>query len=558
MLHGPWAAFLLGLALMPTAKVDGPQFLDKSLETWIDQLAKSPKPAVRRSAAFAIGRLGDEAYLAVPDLARRLRDEKDAGVREMIASALGEIIIGLRENKSRWVQAGPALENALLNDEDARVRRGAAYGLGAFGPTARNAVPSLRKALQDRSPVVRQNAAWALGRVGPELDDKSVNALCESLGDADVMVRRDAAAALGKTGRERGAAGAKSLLALVKTEKDDVVRKAALDSLSHVAGPEHRFLASDLYPLLKSKDLSMARSAAFVLGNLGGEEAAAALPILRNSLSAPDAKIQALAAAALAGIGSEASPAVLDLARTLTASKDPFVRRNCAIALGSIGPDARAAAPALALALKPIAKAPANPPPDEPYEEARKFAAEALARINYPGNEKAMKAISAAIRSDPNPDVRQRCVWALFRLDNLEKYDLDKVLAKVMDEKSLETSLLRYDAARLMTWSQRKEAPDRAIELLLEMIKNRKLVVYNKSDAKVEGTGSESSGGASSVKEQRGGDARFMAAEALGWLGEKGKSRKDVIEALRDAAKDKEPRLKEMALKALDRLGVDK
>ena len=48
-----------------------------------------------------------------------------------------------------------------------------------------------------------------------------------------------------------------------------------------------------------------------------------------------------------------------------------------------------------------------------------------------------------------------------------------------------------------------------------------------------------------------GGDARYMAAEALGWMKGKSKARKEVMEALNEASKDKDPKLRKTAEEAL-------
>jgi len=56
----------------------------------------------------------------------------------------------LPERKADAAQVVPALIEAL-KDEDAEVRRGAAFGLGSFGEQARDATPALRAALRDRT-----------------------------------------------------------------------------------------------------------------------------------------------------------------------------------------------------------------------------------------------------------------------------------------------------------------------------------------------------------------------------------------------------------------------
>jgi uncharacterized protein (TIGR03067 family) len=95
-----------------------------------EALAKAREPAVRRSAAHALG-------------LRTVRAE-----------------IGLEA-----AAAAPALNRALL-DGDPSVRRVAAEALGQLGPAAREAVSRLVQALQDRDEGARWAAAAALEQIG--------------------------------------------------------------------------------------------------------------------------------------------------------------------------------------------------------------------------------------------------------------------------------------------------------------------------------------------------------------------------------------------------------
>ena len=134
-------------------------FLGKSLDDWRTAL-NSPDASVRRSAAFALGRMGMDARDAVPDLVARLRDDDDK-VRDMAATAIGAIARALKGgNAEAWQQSGGRLVQVLQDDQYERVRRTAAYALGAFGPRAAGATDILKKALADSRPSVRQNAAW--------------------------------------------------------------------------------------------------------------------------------------------------------------------------------------------------------------------------------------------------------------------------------------------------------------------------------------------------------------------------------------------------------------
>jgi HEAT repeat protein len=452
------------------------------------------------------------------------------------------------------------LEEAL-SDKDPRVRRSAAYALGAFGELAGPAVPSLRRALKDRTPSVRQNAAWALGRVGPAIDSAAVADLCDRLRDKSPLVRRDTAFALGALGKSSGPksirAAGRPLLDLVRAESDEVVRKTALGALATVVDPEHLPYARDLYPLLDDKDPETKVGAAYVLGNMGGEAAKRALPVLRNALTDPDPSVQALAAATLANAGKDAAAfAVDDLAKALVVSREPGVRRNCCVALAHLGTQAKSAVPALVEALRPAAGTPTDSARARPYEEVRELAAEALAQIGYPDNAEAMPAVRDAIARDKNQTVRQRCVWALFNLRDLDKHDLTKTLSAVLDETGEDTLMVRYDTARVLAAAQEDRAPAKTVDTLLHMIANNKLRVFNKTDAAIKEVGTEAGKGASNVEADLGGDARYMAAQALGWMKDRAKNDAKVVTALREAAKDREPRLRKEATRALEKLGL--
>jgi hypothetical protein len=84
-------------------------FLGKSAEAWRKDLSDADA-SVRRSAAFALGRMGEEARGAVPHLVRRLQEDTDAGVRDMAASAIGDIARSIKySNATLWERSGGML-----------------------------------------------------------------------------------------------------------------------------------------------------------------------------------------------------------------------------------------------------------------------------------------------------------------------------------------------------------------------------------------------------------------------------------------------------------------
>lgn len=522
------------------------EFLGKSVESWQKELTHRDA-SVRRSAAFALGRMGEGSRGAVSQLVRRLLEDKDAGVRDMAASAIGDIARALRGNSEEaWTKSGGTLVQAL-SDPSEQVRRSAAYAVGAFGPQAAGAVGDLMKALEDEKDSVRQNAAWALGRIGEDAS-AAVPKLCACLRDKNTLVRRDAAGAFGAMGKAAEKAG-RPLIELVKSETDNVVKKTALESLAHLAGPELADSAADLQPLLKDNDPEVRLPAAVVLARIGGAAAAPALPVLSAALKDVDKKNRELAAASLSTIGPAAKPAMFDLADALNDMTNSLQTRCYAgLALAHIGPDAEPVVPTVAKALERT----------QPVE-VRQYAAEALAQIKYPGNKKAIPNMLDAIENDKDKDVRQKCVWGMFGMDKAEfrEAGADKLLAKVLDERGENMALVRYDSARKLAQVLRDEAPEKTVDVLLEMLTNTTLKVYNRTDAQVEGGRTEATVGRTNVQANLGGDARYMAAQALGWLGKKASQRAEVVKALRSAAKDKDAKLKKTAKEALKDLGID-
>src|SRR5262249_47566693 len=154
--------------LLRAATAGQPGFLGKSASRWAADL-RHRDAAVRRSAAFALGKCGSAAVPEVPKLVRSLKDP-NARVREAAAFALGEI------GPTAWDETIPALINLLANDSEALIRRSAAFALGSLGrhtpPSSTESIQAIRTALEkslgDSEPSVRQNAARALGRLGPQ------------------------------------------------------------------------------------------------------------------------------------------------------------------------------------------------------------------------------------------------------------------------------------------------------------------------------------------------------------------------------------------------------
>lgn len=162
---------------------------------------------------------GEEAYRRA--LARLQSPESNE--RALAADELGRR--GYRFRK----EIAEVLRPLLVSDPDSVVRAAAGRALGRLG--AREAIPELIKALNDRSAEVRVVAAAALWRLP---DPSAVPVLLEHGRDNDKVVREWVAMALGV------AADPRALPELVRLLDDPerAVRLAAVRSIGRVARPE--------------------------------------------------------------------------------------------------------------------------------------------------------------------------------------------------------------------------------------------------------------------------------------------------------------------------------
>jgi HEAT repeat protein len=261
----------------------------------------------------------------------------------------------------------------------------------------------------------------------------------------------------------------------------------------------------------------------------------APVSVLRRALWDEDATVKELALDRLDKRGPAAARAMFDLADTLTAKSNPIdVRCKAARVIGRIGAAAKPVVLELAESLKP----------SEPLQ-VRQYAAEALGQLRFPANAEALPELLATIQRDTDdPLVRKRCIFSLLKMEDLRQGDTDKVLTQVLNETSVEHALVRYDAARKLAHTLRDKAPDKTADVLLDMLTNKTLVRSDRTDNTLERAANP------------GRDVRYLAAQALAYLGEKAKKRAEIIEALKEASKDKDPELKRTAANSLKELDV--
>jgi len=308
-------ALLISLALSPSisaqkrAVVPPPTLLQivkaEDERRWDDglrSLLSSPNPSIRKRAALAAGRIGNED--AVNALTPLLEKDADVSVRAMAAFALGEIEsvtaanalmavlknqTGPAEVRARAIEALGKIAAALPREQEPRQRElGAAIiealnspdqstillGLtAALRSRPANAGPVISKSLTHPNARVRADAANALARLRLKDGNDQLRKLVES--DPDPIVRANAARVLGVTEDKQSF---DALLAKATGDSDSRVRVSAIRALASLKDPR----AAE--PLIKrSAELNESLEIATTLGRvLAQKEDQAAIAWLRK------------------------------------------------------------------------------------------------------------------------------------------------------------------------------------------------------------------------------------------------------------------------------------
>jgi HEAT repeat protein len=318
---------------------DEPQtFYGKTVHGWIAVLrGKTSTEAERRQAALALGYFGAEAKAAVPDLTEFVRQGR---FKAEASEALARIEPRVEENIPRLIEqflkdgcehltgmgtfisdktvreslvriGGPAVPALIevLKGPDWKMRVCAAETLGRIGPVARDAVPSLLRAIEhpDTDPhakILSHYAVQALGRIGPEA--KAAVSTLSQLLDKEV----------GDDGYE------------------------AVIALDGIGTPPVRKLAERI---VQDGDLSATDLLAWL-----GPKARGAIPALRGALADKRMQVRFSAAVALAHVEPAAKEAIPVLIEGLGHLGDQTLELSgIADALALFGPRGEAALPIL-------------------------------------------------------------------------------------------------------------------------------------------------------------------------------------------------------------------
>ncbi len=152
---------------------------------------------LRALAGESLAVIGSDATAAIPTLTRMIYDEHEL-VRRRTVEAIGAI-------GPAAAVAMPSLMETLIFDESAAVRDAAEVSLSQLGPSV---VEPVTRLLSDSESDVRERAAGILARLG-KAAQSSADELTNLLGDEDAAVRIRAAEALWSVERD---ADTKSLI----------------------------------------------------------------------------------------------------------------------------------------------------------------------------------------------------------------------------------------------------------------------------------------------------------------------------------------------------------
>jgi len=409
-----------------------------ALSALADALEPERDSALRKIAILALARAGQPA---VPLLTGVLTD-RDPSVRLQAVTALGRI----------GPAAVPALVNVFKNDPDTEVRQEAARVFGSMKADDPGVLPALSTALQDSADAVRGQAIQSLRQLTPA-DEALIKELTPVLADKNLDVRLDAIRFLGGL----GPAAVPPLVALLR-DPEVKVRQRVIESLEEIRAPAD-VLFPPLAALLKDASATTRQNAVNILWRCGPQgvpllrealkdmndlvrvaavwslhqalqqgyaEPKEMFPVLVPALQDPHATVRGGATVALSRFGAQALPhlegmlkdsdpgvrqytvlalqnlqansqAVLGLLVQAQQDENPGVRAAAAVALAQFGPPA---VPHLLAALK------------DKDESVWKKATEGLVKVQ--GGKSVAVELSKALQDESLP-VRQGAAYALHR-----------------------------------------------------------------------------------------------------------------------------------------------
>lgn len=286
---------------------------------------RDPRWLVKFRVVRVLGRMGAEARDCVPELLVLLQSSDK--LQPEILTALGLIA-------SSPETVVPALRRMLRDGQDRELKTACLKTLGAYGDSARLALPELLGCLQNPDSWVRTAAATALGQLGSAARAHAPK-LIAGLKDPDSWVRAKCIQALPKV----LAPAKQAVPALIAALSDEQasVRAAALKALAHY-GPAALGAQGRLIQCLKDRSTPLRSLAVKALGATRSKDEAARTALLAM-LRDPKGEVRGQAVNSLLGLpltDSQRRPVLWALMLCLKQDADGWVRSQVAKGLGQV------------------------------------------------------------------------------------------------------------------------------------------------------------------------------------------------------------------------------
>jgi HEAT repeat protein len=304
------------------AKPAPPEVLGgKTLHQWIERIKDRGDPSMRETAIRTVPFFGKPAAAAIPSLLSILENDRDASCR--VHACLSLYALAEHIDDADVPRAVQVLGERVVEDPQAIVRFHAAIALGALGPKAVAAIPSLARKIEDpsswelrRAIIAALSAIAADEKFGPR-DNRAVSAIAGLLlstenPERSGQVRVEAVMALGEMGRPADDKHYDlAMRALQKSLHDpekpvQIWAQAALMRLDKATPEKLSALAQNL----KVKDANVKFHAARALFALRNYGARAHIRDISDLLDDKDPIVVATAIEVLAGFGSDAKSVV--------------------------------------------------------------------------------------------------------------------------------------------------------------------------------------------------------------------------------------------------------
>jgi hypothetical protein len=257
---------IAGVVIWRALRPQEPVYQGKPLSSWLIASTTTGTPQAQEQANAAVRQVGTNA---LPTLLRMLR-VKDSPLKvKLMALADKQHVVKIRYTSAeKWnvaafhaflalgtnaQSAAPALPEIANENISHASRAYAISALGAIGPPASEALPSLFRWATNADADVRFSAFWSLAEIGAELD-RVVPLLTNALRDPYYAARAGAVEALGKLGADAKIAVPALVVPLLTNVLHDPslsIQRMAVEALGKF-GPDAKIAVPALVELLNA------------------------------------------------------------------------------------------------------------------------------------------------------------------------------------------------------------------------------------------------------------------------------------------------------------------